>query len=80
MAMVAAFAVSAHATQVFRVAKPFDALLGETYECDRSDDLGWRCFSEQVSNSPPTVAQGTSQLRSGDRIVATQRCVVKENE
>ena len=47
LAMVAAFAVSAHATQVFRVAKPFDALLGETYECDRSDDLGWRCFSEQ---------------------------------
>ena len=80
MAMVAAFAVSAHATQTFRVSKPFDPLLGETYECDRSEDLGWRCFSEQVSNSPPTVAQGTSQLRSGDRIVATQRCVVKENE
>ena len=58
MAMVAAFAVSAHATQVFRVAKPFDALLGETYECDRSDDLGWRCFSEQVSSSPLVSAQG----------------------
>ena len=80
MAMVAAFAVSAHATQTFRVSKPFDPLLGETYECDRSEDLGWRCLSEQVSNSPPTVAQGTSQLRSGDRIVATQRCVVKEND
>ena len=30
---------------------------GETYECDRSDDRGFRCISEQVSHHPPMVAQ-----------------------
>ena len=58
MAMVAAFAVSSLATQKYRCVKPLDPLLGETYECDRSDDLGWRCFSEQVSSNPLISAQG----------------------
>lgn len=31
--------------------------MGETYECDRSDDMGWRCVSEQVSHHPPMAAQ-----------------------
>lgn len=32
-------------------------LAGETYECDRMDDLGWRAINEQVSHHPPMVAQ-----------------------
>jgi len=32
-------------------------LLGETFECDRMEDLGWRCVNEQVSHHPPTAAQ-----------------------
>lgn len=31
-----------------RTTKPFNPLLGETYECDRMEDLGWRSISEQV--------------------------------
>jgi len=40
-----------------RTGKPFNPLLGETFECDRLDDLGWRCFNEQVSHHPPMAAQ-----------------------
>ena len=31
-----------------RVGKPFNPLLGETYECDRRAESGWRIFMEQV--------------------------------
>ncbi|XP_077551516.1 oxysterol binding protein [Haemaphysalis longicornis] len=54
---VAAFAVSSYATTANRTGKPFNPLLGETYECDRRDDLGWRAISEQVSHHPPMLAQ-----------------------
>ncbi|UYV77650.1 OSBP [Cordylochernes scorpioides] len=57
MALVAAFTVSAYATTSNRTGKPFNPLLGETYECDRTDDLGWKCISEQVSHHPPMLAQ-----------------------
>uniref|UniRef100_A0ABD2VTM9 PH domain-containing protein n=1 Tax=Trichogramma kaykai TaxID=54128 RepID=A0ABD2VTM9_9HYME len=57
MAYVAAFTVSAYSTTASRTGKPFNPLLGETYECDRTDDLGWRAVSEQVSHHPPMVAQ-----------------------
>jgi len=40
-----------------RTGKPFNPLLGETFECDRTDDLGWRCLNEQVSHHPPMAAQ-----------------------
>ena len=43
---VAAFATSCYAAN--RVNKPFNPMLGETYECDRRAELGWRCFMEQV--------------------------------
>lgn len=46
---VAAFTVSSYATTAVRTNKPFNPLLGETYECDRTDDLGWRSLAEQVS-------------------------------
>jgi hypothetical protein len=48
MAYVAAFTVSAYSTTAIRTGKPFNPLLGETYECDRSEDKGWKCITEQV--------------------------------
>lgn len=54
---IAAFAVSSYATTSNRTGKPFNPLLGETYECDRRDDYGWRSISEQVSHHPPMLAQ-----------------------
>ncbi|KAA3674665.1 oxysterol-binding protein 1, partial [Paragonimus westermani] len=56
MVHVAAFTVSSYATTAVRVNKPFNPLLGETYECDRTDDLGWRYLAEQVSHHPPKCA------------------------
>jgi len=57
MTYVAAFTVSSYSTTAIRVGKPFNPLLGETYESDRTEDLGWRCVSEQVLHHPPMVAQ-----------------------
>ncbi|GAA50839.1 oxysterol-binding protein 1 [Clonorchis sinensis] len=51
MVHVAAFTISAYASTAVRVNKPFNPLLGETYECDRTDDLGWRCLAEQVTGA-----------------------------
>ena len=56
MAYVAAFTVSSFSTTATRTNKPFNPLLGETYECDRLDDFGWRALSEQVSHHPPGFA------------------------
>ncbi|KAI2667166.1 Oxysterol-binding protein-related protein 1 [Labeo rohita] len=55
MKCVAAFAVSAVASQWERTGKPFNPLLGETYELFR-EDLGFRWISEQVSHHPPVSA------------------------
>ncbi|XP_017277989.1 oxysterol-binding protein-related protein 1 isoform X1 [Kryptolebias marmoratus] len=55
MKCVAAFAVSAVASQWERTGKPFNPLLGETYELIR-EDLGFRWVSEQVSHHPPISA------------------------
>ncbi|XP_035268592.1 oxysterol-binding protein-related protein 1 isoform X2 [Anguilla anguilla] len=55
MKCVAAFAVSAVASQWERTGKPFNPLLGETYELVR-EDLGFRLISEQVSHHPPVSA------------------------
>lgn len=57
LAYVAAFTISSYATTAVRTGKPFNPLLGETYEWDRRSDLGWRVVSEQVSHHPPMVAQ-----------------------
>uniref|UniRef100_A0A1I7XT49 Oxysterol-binding protein n=1 Tax=Heterorhabditis bacteriophora TaxID=37862 RepID=A0A1I7XT49_HETBA len=56
MAFVAAYAVSNYSTTGNRTNKPFNPLLGETYECDRTDDLGWKSIAEQVSHHPPAAA------------------------
>ncbi|XP_038563231.1 oxysterol-binding protein-related protein 1-like, partial [Micropterus salmoides] len=55
MKCVAAFAVSAVASQWERTGKPFNPLLGETYELVR-EDLDFRLISEQVSHHPPVSA------------------------
>lgn len=46
---VAAFAVSGYASSEGRHCKPFNPLLGETYEADYPDK-GVRFFSEKVSS------------------------------
>jgi hypothetical protein len=46
---VAAFAISGYASSEGRHCKPFNPLLGETYEAD-FPDKGVRFFSEKVSN------------------------------
>ncbi|KAL5275309.1 OSBP family protein [Megaselia abdita] len=56
LAYVAAFTISSYSTTANRTGKPFNPLLGETYECDRTDDLGWRVIAEQVSHHPPMAA------------------------
>uniref|UniRef100_A0A8C5HC07 Oxysterol-binding protein n=1 Tax=Gouania willdenowi TaxID=441366 RepID=A0A8C5HC07_GOUWI len=56
MCLVAAFSVSSYSTTVHRTAKPFNPLLGETYELDRLDEYGYRSISEQVSHHPPAAA------------------------
>ncbi|KAI5302976.1 hypothetical protein KEM56_000160 [Ascosphaera pollenicola] len=52
---VAAFAASEYASTIGRVAKPFNPLLGETFEYVRPDK-GYRFIIEQVSHHPPIGA------------------------
>ncbi|XP_072927510.1 oxysterol-binding protein-related protein 7-like [Hemitrygon akajei] len=53
MVYVAAFAVSGYASAYYRArCKPFNPVLGETYECMR-EDKGFRFIGEQVSHHPP---------------------------
>lgn len=55
MVYVAAFAASEYSSTINRIAKPFNPLLGETYEYCRPDK-GYRFFVEQVSHHPPIGA------------------------
>ncbi len=51
MAYVGAFVTSPYsATAGLRANKPFNPMLGETYECDRRAEMGWRCIFEQVTH------------------------------
>ncbi|XP_047447848.1 oxysterol-binding protein 2 isoform X3 [Mugil cephalus] len=56
MCLVAAFSISSYSTTVHRTAKPFNPLLGETYELDRLEEFGYRSLCEQVSHHPPAAA------------------------
>ncbi|OWR40947.1 putative oxysterol-binding protein 1A [Danaus plexippus plexippus] len=53
MEHIAAFAVSALASNWERLGKPFNPLLGETYELERPE---FRAVCEQVSHHPPVSA------------------------
>uniref|UniRef100_A0A4W6DYN7 Oxysterol-binding protein n=1 Tax=Lates calcarifer TaxID=8187 RepID=A0A4W6DYN7_LATCA len=56
MVYIAAFAISGYSTATFRNRyKPFNPVLGETYECIR-EDRGFRLISEQVCHHPPISA------------------------
>lgn len=55
MVYIAAYAASSYSSTIDRVAKPFNPLLGETFEYCRPDK-GFRMFSEQVSHHPPIGA------------------------
>uniref|UniRef100_A0AAV2IW23 Oxysterol-binding protein n=1 Tax=Knipowitschia caucasica TaxID=637954 RepID=A0AAV2IW23_KNICA len=63
MCFVAAFSVSSYSTTVHRTAKPFNPLLGETYELDRLEEAGYRSLCEQVSHHPPAAALHASSQR-----------------
>ena len=56
MVYVAAFDIALISCLYERTAKPFTPLLNETYECDRTQDLGWRFMSEYYNHYPPTYA------------------------
>lgn len=53
MALVGCFAVSVYASTVNRTLKPFNPILGETYELEFE---GSKIISEQVSHHPPVSA------------------------
>uniref|UniRef100_G3NW29 Oxysterol-binding protein n=1 Tax=Gasterosteus aculeatus aculeatus TaxID=481459 RepID=G3NW29_GASAC len=56
MVYVATFAITAYASTYHRAgSKPFNPVLGETYECDRPDK-SFRFIAEQVSHHPPVSA------------------------
>lgn len=55
---VAVFTASSYASTIGRVAKPFNPLLGETFEYARADKH-YRFFTEQVSHHPPISATWT---------------------
>ena len=53
LALVACFAVSSYASSAERLMKPFNPILGETFELEKD---GFRVISEQVSHHPPLSA------------------------
>jgi len=69
MVYVAAFAASEYASTIGRVAKPFNPLLGETYEYARPDK-GYRFLIEQVSHHPP-IGAAYANAKSWDYYVSS---------
>lgn len=63
MCLVAAFSVSSYSTTVHRIAKPFNPMLGETFELDRLEDMGLRSLCEQVR--PLTHSSPAAPARPG---------------
>lgn len=55
MLYLAGYTASSYASTISRVAKPFNPLLGETYEYT-DPKRGYRFFTEQVSHHPPICA------------------------
>lgn len=55
---IGVFTASSYASTIKRVAKPFNPLLGETFEYARPDKH-YRFFTEQVSHHPPVSATWT---------------------
>ena len=61
MCYVTAFEISSYSTFFDRLAKPFNSMINETFELDKTNDegYGWRCFSEKVSHFPNRLAMVT---------------------
>lgn len=62
MAYVATFAASEYASTIGRIAKPFNPLLGETFEYSRPDQ-NYRLITEQVSHHPPISACNAESIK-----------------
>jgi hypothetical protein len=62
---ISAFAVSTVSSNVNRYSKPFNPLLGETYELIR-EDIGFKIICEQVSHHPPISAFHTESIKNND--------------
>lgn len=74
LALVAAFAVSGYASTLGRTKKPFNPLLGETYEA-HLPDKGVRFLAEKVVHHPTTlavVAEGNGWRYEGDAILRSK--------
>ena len=56
MMYVASLDVAMQSLLYDRTLKPFTPLLNETFECDRTSDLGWRLLAEYYAHYPPTLA------------------------
>jgi len=54
--LLTAFIVSNLSSNVERMSKPFNPLLGETYELKIDGDAPFHYFAEQVSHHPPISA------------------------
>jgi len=65
LALVSAFSVSSYASTIIRTTKPFNPLLGETYELNREEEIGLRLIVEQVSHHPPVAAFHAISSRNG---------------
>ncbi|CAL8074503.1 unnamed protein product [Calicophoron daubneyi] len=66
MALIAAYTITCYNSTAIRTVKPFNPLLGETYELDLTEESqGWRFIAEQVIHHPPTSAIYCESLRYG---------------
>ncbi|VDN51713.1 unnamed protein product [Dracunculus medinensis] len=63
--LVIAFIISSLSSNYLRFAKPFNPLLFETFELDRSNEEGYRFVAEQVSHHPP-ISAFHAQFRFGE--------------
>uniref|UniRef100_A0A915Q0V3 Oxysterol-binding protein n=1 Tax=Setaria digitata TaxID=48799 RepID=A0A915Q0V3_9BILA len=75
MIYVSAFLISTLCNTPFRTCKPFNPLWCETFEFDRTADLGWRVIGEQVSHHPPISAihaEGNGWILDEDMDVHSQ--------
>lgn len=71
MCLVAAFSVSSYSTTVHRIAKPFNPMLGETFELDRLDDMGLRSLCEQVSSTHAPLIHSSQARACGAKPVSS---------
>lgn len=71
MCYVAAFSVSSYSTTVHRTGKPFNPLLGETFELDRRRESGYRSLCEQVRSYWQAEGQRT---RKGNKTCRGGAC------